>query len=762
MTGSFQSLYYTDCLPGQGLRGGAGFQFQAVSPGVSHETMTLVQRSALYEPPVAWMREQRPVSEYPASLTHVFDGSYVTARGIYLGTEANGTREGNQFTHAIATSQVDSYGMVRPAQLWDAAWWSEKPAASTECPAVDAEPEPGPWGVDRVREWVLGQPDAEEWLIAIRSAFERLSTKGKRRILFVSADAAAVLGWIAAGTLLLPQEQAIRVGFRVFAMNPHQSQHDVLALHPDWAGSYANTSRNAEFVVFDLATGKRSEIEPTEAARHWVPQFLRADPFDVVDAVELTHQFAQGRAEQPADRLAASIILSGRELTGPAEAGQLATWLAGQSLLSGEDVLEPLVEAALAVGPDLATLRELDATVLRMAQGTRLAARVGLELLRAELDAIAAGRGALPAEALTVHPWSDEDRRLAAQLVERAANTVAPQYMDLVLRTASRFNVRPLISQFTPGANRFVQWWSEHPTPALDPNRWPEGQHLVDLLKDRLRQQFDNRPSTADAVRQHWWKLLRSSASDPHDPLDGTVIAAALEHGGPEELTMFLGAVPGPLPETLAKASFDVLEKALRTTVSVRDLDLLAHVVARVGPPPKASRLQTLVNHDRELTAWIAGIRVGSAPPRDKPLAVSEQVFAARGPELEDLLLRASIVVAKLAVDQGGRYLHELLARKLPARLDEPELGNAAVALTFVVAMSEKCAAEIVRRLDRVIDKWVQQVDEDRKTAVRSILATLEPVYLEVWDDSRGAKPASEPKQAKRGWFNRRKDNEEA
>lgn len=137
----FESLFYTDCRPGQGLRGGAGFQFQAVSPGTSTEMMSLVQRSVLYEVPVGWMRTNRPVADYPPSLAHVCDGVYATARGVYLGAEADGVRGGNQFTHAVSTVDPSSYGAVRPAQLWNGPWWSERPASGTACEPVPADPE---------------------------------------------------------------------------------------------------------------------------------------------------------------------------------------------------------------------------------------------------------------------------------------------------------------------------------------------------------------------------------------------------------------------------------------------------------------------------------------------------------------------------------------------------------------------------------------------------------------------------------------------
>ena len=141
MTAGFGSLYYTDCLPGQGLTGRAGFQFQAATPGPAGDATHVVQRAALYEPPAVWMRERRPVVDYPRSHAHTAEeGFLVTAAGRYLGQEANGTRQGNQFTHAVVTRLPADYGAVRPAQLWGALRkelvathrrkWSRAPALS--------------------------------------------------------------------------------------------------------------------------------------------------------------------------------------------------------------------------------------------------------------------------------------------------------------------------------------------------------------------------------------------------------------------------------------------------------------------------------------------------------------------------------------------------------------------------------------------------------------------------------------------------------
>src|SRR5262249_55571715 len=137
MTGRFETLIYTDCRPGEGLLGSGGLQFQARSDGADATAMTVVQRALLYEPPAGWMRERRPVADYPPSFAHIADGCWATARGVYLGREANGTREGNQLTHSVITRDPDAYGLLRPAQLFGAHFWRSEPAHGTSCPPVE-------------------------------------------------------------------------------------------------------------------------------------------------------------------------------------------------------------------------------------------------------------------------------------------------------------------------------------------------------------------------------------------------------------------------------------------------------------------------------------------------------------------------------------------------------------------------------------------------------------------------------------------------
>ncbi|MDQ3152487.1 MAG: GTPase-associated protein 1-related protein [Actinomycetota bacterium] len=786
----FLSLYYTDCRPGQGLRGGAGFQFQSVSSGVGHDAMTLVQRSALYEAPVAWMREHRAVDSYPPSLTHVFDGMYVTARGVYLGAEANGVREGNQFTHAVTTVDPEDYGLIRPAQLWDAPWWSVQPATSTECDPIAAQPEQGPWGIDAIREWVLGQPDAEDWLVAVSSAFDRAQGPKRRRVLFVGEDAAAILGWIAAGTLLLPQSRALRLGFRVFATNPQYSQHDVLGLHPDWAGSFANPDRDGEFVVFSLDSGKHSVVEHTEAAAYWAPRFLRADPFDVVDAIELAHEFAWQRHHRvdasatvldarsgSDDQRASVVVVLGEPVADEQQASGLAGWLAGQPPLALEDIVEPVARAVLAASTDASTLGELDGAARLHGLRDGLAGQIRGALLAAEIDEIVSGRRAgVDAEPLPRHNLTPAERLAAAEVVERAAALIPPDRMDLLLRTSTRFDLEPTVPKFRDAAHRFVTWWADHPAAGLDPSRWPCRAMLIDQLRDELAQRPDS--VLRGAVREHWWRILLPVA-DPVSPLDAGVAAAAMERGRPEvqrgvldavlgfaqrsdrpetgdlawdALFRYVAPTPGQLLDllgrlrrettsaTFANTVWEVLDQRCTSRVSTAELDALA-LLDDLGWTPRGRRLADMRRQDAALRRWLVAVsaRASNRPEGASDLGiVTETVLRARRSDV----LRAVLDIVPLAhapdmINAAGAGLPSFLLPELPALwnndADEGRRGDLAVAVAFIASGSPSLTDRLAAQFEPRLTEWVRSVPPERLHRVMRLLKVVNPQLAQDW-----------------------------
>jgi hypothetical protein len=767
----FQSLYYTDCRPGQGLRGGAGFQFQAVSPGTTDEMMSAVQRSALYEAPVGWMREKREVSDYPPSLVHVHDGVYATARGIYLGAEAGGVREGNQFTHALSTTDPQLYGPIRPAQLWGAPWWVEQPAPSTECEAVSAEPEAGPFGVEALREWVLGQQDGESWLLAVHSAVDRVHDEDAPRVVFVSEDAETAVRWIAVATLLLPQERALQVGFRVFATNPQYSRHEVLAVHPDWAGSFADPDRNTDAVVFNLVTGKHRKVEPTDAARHWVPRFLGADPYDVIEAIELSHQFARSRGEQrpvAADRLAAGVLMLDEDVTGQDAAMALADWLVNPPAVSTTDVLEPVLDAVLASSPQLPVLAKLAEA------DTEQAGRIRVALLRAEIDEIVRGTPADTNAPLSRRPWSQDEAEETCILVEAAAGAVAPERMDLLLRTATRFDVRPRLSRFGEAAGRFVEWWAEHPHAGVDPARWTCGPEMVDLLRDVLSRRLTgpNAAEVTEAINDRWWRLLAPTVTDPFMPLDAAVSAAAVAAGGAarqeaiaafrdqlrapdqpgtgeavwtalfriapptmSELKDFVTTLPPTaLSDALAQRAFAVLEKA---KVSGKYLDVLRMLGHHIGDREK---LHKLWEDDSRLRSWLStfnrkGPGAGAGTLKD----ISEAVFAARADEIIAVLLDTTLQAALDATAAGGNQLQQMLVHEFPAIWNDeqavPARRDHAVALAFLTCWQDNASEQVRGAFDKALERWAGKQKQADYRRISKLLRGVDAEYAAAWHE---------------------------
>ncbi|MCI2416171.1 GTPase-associated protein 1-related protein [Saccharopolyspora sp. K220] len=776
----FQSLYYTDCRPGQGLRGGAGFQFQAVSPGTTDEMMTAVQRSALYEAPVGWMREKRPVSQYPPSLVHVHDEIYATARGIYLGAEAGGVREGNQFTHALATTDPQLYGPIRPAQLWDAPWWGEQPADSTECEAVSAEPEAGPLGVEALRDWVLGQQDGESWLLAVHSALDRVHEEGAPRVVFVSEDAETAVRWIAVGTLLLPQERALRVGFRVFATNPQYARHEVLAVHPDWAGSLADPDRNTDSVVFNLVSGKHREVEPTDAAQHWVPRFLSADPYDVVDAIELAHQFARN-AQRPAlaDRLAAGVLMLDEAVTGQDSAMALAEWLAAPPPVSTTDVVEPVLAAVLAASPGLPVLAKLAEA------NTEQAGRIRITLLRAEVDEIVRGTPADARAPLPPRQWSPDEAEEACIVVEVAAGAVAPERMDLLLRTATRFAVQPRLGRFAEAAGRFVDWWAEHPHAGVDPARWTCGPEMIDLLRDVLARRLagPHAAEVTEAINARWWRLLAPTISDPFMPLDAAVAAAAVAAGEPvrqetiarfrdhlrapdqpgtgeavwealfrtsaptmAELKDFCTTLPSTaVSESLAQRAFAVLEKS---KVSGRYLDVLRLLGHHIGD---RENLHKLWEDDSRLRSWLSGFtRKGAETTAATLKDVSEAVFTARADEIIEVLLSTTPQAALEATVQGGNQLQQMLVHELPAVWnDEQALAarrDQAVVLAFLTGWQDSASEQVRAAFDKALERWAGKHTQSDYRRISKLLRGVDAEYAAAWHEWLKAYSQQQPK----------------
>lgn len=513
------------------------------------------------------------------------------------------------------------------------------------------------------------------------------------------------------------------------------------------------------------------------AARRWVPRVLTPDSVEVVDAIELADEFARARGEEhagPADRLAAGVIVLGEALV-TEDCALVAAWLR----CAPADVRGPVLSAVLAADPPRHVLADLAA---------EHAGRARIALLRCEIaDIVAGGKGAGPVP-LTPHPWGEDEAEEARSLLAEAAAEVAPERVDLLLRTATRFDVDLPPSRFA--AEPFVSWWASHPEAALDPAWWPCADELVSRLRATLVERLEHSELVLTAVNEHWWPLLRHIATDPFEPLDAAVISAAVRAKGdarretvdrfaerlrnpdlpdaPEavlaalfgaapptvdELHRLIGALPATaVTESIAQRAFAVLSKA---KVTGRHLDLLRVLGHHLG-----GEQRELWTDDARVRSWLAafcrGADVGSLE------GVSERVLRARSPEVVRGLLGAEPRAAVRAIGSAGPTLQRLLMRELPAawkdeQAEEP-VRDRAVALAFVLAWSDTATADVRAAYDRELERWVRggrRADHRRISKLLRVSAADHAAGWHEWLQEIVTTPA-EPDRVRKWWQRRR------
>jgi hypothetical protein len=498
------------------------------------------------------MRDRRAVEDYQRSLAHTAEeGFWATAAGRYLGQEANGTRQGNQFTHTIVTREPASYGTVRPAQLWGADWWAQEPAPDTTLPELPADPAPGPLAVETVRDRVLATPDGDRMLAMLVSSLQHLSDPDMRRsVVLVGADPERAACWLAAATLLLPSPQALRVSFKIFVTDPQYARHEVVALHPDWAGRWADTRADSGLVVLDLDRGRFSDVEATASAAFWVPRFLREDPYDVVDAVEMAGQFAAARSRgedapddrfvepTPADRLVAVVAAANESLRSLDEVAAVAEWLRTAPPEALDIARDDALKAVLTTEPPAGVLRTLAAAVAGGVWEPAAVHRVLDGLLLAELteaaeapDGLTALAAARTHEPLRPPDRTDQDRTDAQETVEYALRAAAPDRFPALFTVARRHEVEPRPDEFAVAAVDFARWWVRQSDDEWGPDRWDAPAHTLERVRAVLREELSAKPEVFERiVEERWWKPLADSAANPADRLDRVVWAAMYCH----------------------------------------------------------------------------------------------------------------------------------------------------------------------------------------------------------------------------------------
>jgi hypothetical protein len=431
---AFQQLYYTSCE--NGLGGYGGYQFNAITPGVSAAVMREVEDRTVYEPP-GWLLADPCPDEpeaYPVAFsygTSEATGAAITAQVVFTGTDYSG-RPGNYFAHALVTNTPEQdFGPLLPVELWGAELWHTSPVDGTELPELSGPPPPG--AIDRPGvQAFLDARGADGVLPGLLTAVGR-AMAGDRPVLVVSHDVSENIWWIAAISYLLGEHLGHRMTFTTYSHRPGYSRYHLTGILPETLPPSADSSFQLfDLTVPDLTVPDLTAVDLTAGPTpgggvHPLAAILART--GVMAAPGLWQQamvFASGAEESLDDWLApvaAAAGLLGRELS-PAETDAVAGWLLGAAGWMPAQLADVVLGVALAQPDGTADQRLLD--LLGLARRLPAPARVErLELLLAEraVTHLARGEAAVPVRLTSAA--ADAARVQAAQVLEAATPATA-------------------------------------------------------------------------------------------------------------------------------------------------------------------------------------------------------------------------------------------------------------------------------------------------------------------------------------------------
>ncbi len=644
----FGRLLYTDCAPGTGRGGGGGFQVQAQSPRVDGRGSVLATTWLLYEVQNAWVVEQRPADEFPPGFAHVADAGYGTGQSRYVGKEVMGGRQGNHLADCLVTTDAEQYGTIRPAQLYGASFWRADPWPSTDCPDFDEDLEPGPLlTLDELTSWARELPGRGRALAGLLSVLE--DPEGPHAVV-VSADSDEAMRWIAAATLLLPQRQALGITFKVFSANPVRAQQRVVAAPPDLNPQLRPGLVPGVFIL-DAAACQADEAQVSERAAFLTGKLASdsdADPYDLLDALELADELSSGSWPTEAAALHAAWALTrpGEPLD---DLGQIYAWLRNSGPGQLNEHGPALVEMAFAGGSLPADLlRWLDDAVT----DGRLDfdhERVRTRLLAAELADARAG-GSVPAQPLPPARLSgkaerDAESELTSALLLGDPGRIDAAQFDRVLRLAYRHRIDLQASPLRERLHGFAVAWID----ASSGNWEPQGRALADIILDEAYDELHARfaeplsPQLTQTLLR--FRDIFDDRDDLCDPLFCHLQAAAIaglkgQQGRLPRLSVSLDKIARlPADSREAAEAARVFQQALLawhaddTDVALTILARLpSHVHPKIGERANSFLTAAQAEPDTQLLDMLVSLcRNGWQPPSDRLSGLLDSELRVRG-----------------------------------------------------------------------------------------------------------------------------------
>lgn len=513
----FDVAIYTDTRADEAIDGIDGFNFRAVSEGITAQDKQAIRDNMLHRVVVGWGVDHDPLAHPPTFVYYNHGGRYLLAKGISTGVTNNG-RPGNLLTQAIVTSDPDDFASMRPAQLFGAVNWRMERGTTKSidqwAAPLEIEPE---FETDGLCHLVKDDEWATQRLPEFLTMVEQVTAEDSKRLVIICSDPVLAQRWIALGTLFIDCHKALSLTIRGLVQDPMITKGDIVAATPAFGPQPDATAPRAGVNIIDLDKRQLGSIQPSGSALIQAKWFLQEDSATALAAIELAGRWDTFLGRELATRAAATASF-------PGEQGSAQHWRSAMTALkelarhNQTDELffygDALIDSAVTYAPQSEEEARLAASVL-VALLTVGSHDLAVGVLLPSLEAVSSDATLRDAwlSAVAEAPenirliWEDEEaRQLASAHLSMMADEVAPDMLPAVLADVHMLQIPLADFSHIRAVQGLAELWARTPTLSAQWSRWAYGQELLGSLAQMLERNWTrgDRAALKDLTSSKW------------------------------------------------------------------------------------------------------------------------------------------------------------------------------------------------------------------------------------------------------------------
>ncbi len=519
----FDVAVYTDTRSDEAIDGIDGFNFQAISEGITAQDRQIIRDNMLHHVVVGWGVDNDPLKHPPSFVYYKHGDSYYLARGVSTGVTNNG-RPGNLLTEAVTTSDSDDFGSMRPAQLFGAENWRLEKVEGKSVPQWAAPLKVSPdFESESLCAMIKDDPWAQEHLAEYLSMIEQVTAAEPKRLILLSNSEVLAQKWIALGTLFMDAQKAHELTIRGLVQDPMATKADIVAASPEFGQQPDPLTPRAGANVVDLDNRVIGPVTKTESAVKQAEWFLNEDSGSALAAIDLARNWEEYLGGDLAARAAAMASFPGHQ-------GGHDDWLTIMQALCGlakrgqTDELFFYGDALLDVAVTYAPIASSDANLagkavlaLMSADSHDLAAGVLLPTLEAASGAPQAREALLAtvgqAVDVPILAWDDDvARNQAAKYLSLMADEVSDDMLPDLFSVAMTLDIPLEEATRARAIARLARFWVSKPDLSTRRECWSYATEVTQALAENIIRGLEAGDQVSlTALERGAWSWLESS-----------------------------------------------------------------------------------------------------------------------------------------------------------------------------------------------------------------------------------------------------------